>query len=146
MEKLALNGIHHLGHAVRDLGAAARFYEAYLGARPTTGPEEVAEQGVVALMLDVGGSRTELLQPMSPDSPVARFLDRRGEGLHHVAYEVGSIEDALEGLRAGGMQPLDEAPRRGAGGSRVAFLAHPKDALGLLVELVEPPGREGRKL
>jgi methylmalonyl-CoA epimerase len=145
MERLEVNGIHHLGHAVRDLSAAARFFEAYLGARPASEPEEVTGQGVLALMLEVGGSRLELLQPTRPDSPVGRFLERRGEGPHHVAYEVESVEDALEKLNAGGMRPLDDSPHRGAGGSRVAFLTHPKDALGLLVELVEAPGNGGRE-
>lgn len=134
--------IHHLGHAVRDLSAASAFYETLLGATLLGGPEEVEEQGVKALMLSVGGTRTELLQPTRPDSPVGRFLERRGEGLHHVAFEVGDIASALEDLVADGARPIDETPRPGAGGARVAFLTHPKDAFGLLVELVEPPGRE----
>jgi methylmalonyl-CoA epimerase len=132
--------IHHLGHAVRELSAAVDFYGTHLGASPIGAPEEVEEQGVVALMLSVGGSRVELLQPTRPDSPVGRFLEKRGEGLHHVAYEVEDLAAALENLKDGGAQPIDEVPRSGAGGTRVAFLTHPKDAFGLLIELVQPPG------
>lgn len=135
--------IHHLGHAVRDLDRAVRFYETALGAGPPKEPEVVDHQGVVAVMLPVGGSLVELLQPTRPDSPVGRFLEGRGEGLHHIAYEVESVEEALGDLRAEGLEPLDAEPRPGAGGTLVAFLAHPKEASGVLVELVETPGGGG---
>lgn len=138
MKETSPTRIHHLGHAVEDLEGAARFYRSYLGARPTGEPEEVAEQGVVALMLRVGdGENIELLQPTRPDSPVGKFLLKNGEGLHHVAFEVRDIEAALAEHKGGGFEPLDGEPRTGAGGSRVAFLSHPKHALGVLVELVQ---------
>jgi len=135
--------IHHLGHAVRDLDRAVRFWQTALGAGSPYEPERVEHQGVVAVMLPVGGSLVELLQPTRSDSPVGRFLEGRGEGLHHVAYEVGSVERALADLRSEGLEPLDEGPRPGAGGTLVAFLVHPKEASGVLVELVETPGGGG---
>jgi methylmalonyl-CoA/ethylmalonyl-CoA epimerase len=135
---MVLEEIHHLGHAVEDLEGAARFYEENLGA--TVGePEEVAHQGVKALMLRVGKSRVELLSPTREDSPIARFLVRRGESLHHIAYRVEDIEAALAELEAKGVTPIDGEPRMGVGGTRTAFVLHPKDALGVLVELVEEP-------
>jgi methylmalonyl-CoA epimerase len=132
--------IHHLGHAVRDLDRAVDFYQKALGAGTPGEPEVVEDGGVIAVMLPVGGSLVELLQPARPDSPVGRFLESRGEGLHHVAYEVESLESALRDLEAAGLEPLDREPRTGAGGARVAFLVHPKQAAGVLVELVEASG------
>jgi methylmalonyl-CoA/ethylmalonyl-CoA epimerase len=136
-----LNRIYHLGFAVEDLEAAARFYSENFGAEPTE-PEVVEEQGIVATMFRVGESMIELVQPTRPDSPVGRFLERRGEGVHHVAYEVEDLEAALRELKRSGVELVDEEPRRGAGGTRVAFV-HPKSAFGVLTELVELPGRGG---
>ncbi len=136
-----LNRIYHLGFAVEDLEAAARFYSENFGAEPTE-PEVVEEQGIVATMFRVGESMIELVQPTRPDSPVGRFLERRGEGVHHVAYEVEDLEAALRELKRSGVDLVDEEPRRGAGGTRVAFV-HPKSAFGVLTELVELPGRGG---
>ena len=132
-----LQKIHHLGYAVEDLQAASRFYRERFGADPSE-PEEVEEQGIVAAMFGVGESRIELVQPTRPDSPVGKFLEKRGEGFHHVAYEVEDIEAALEDLKRGGVELIDEEPHVGAGGTRMAFI-HPKDAHGVLTELVEPP-------
>jgi methylmalonyl-CoA/ethylmalonyl-CoA epimerase len=136
-----LNRIYHLGFAVEDLEAAARFYSENFGAEPTE-PEVVEEQGIVATMFRVGESMIELVQPTRPDSPVGRFLERRGEGVHHVAYEVEDLEAALRELKRSGVELVDEEPIRGAGGTRVAFV-HPKSAFGVLTELVELPGRGG---
>ena len=136
-----LNRIYHLGYAVEDIEAASHFYRENFGAEPTE-PEVVEEQGIVATTFRVGESMIELVQPTRPDSPVGRFLERRGEGVHHVAYEVEDIEVALRELKRSGVELVDEEPRVGAGGTRVAFV-HPKSAFGVLTELVELPGRGG---
>jgi methylmalonyl-CoA/ethylmalonyl-CoA epimerase len=133
--------IYHLGYAVEDIGAASRFYRENFGAQPTE-PEVVEEQGVIATMFRVGESMIELVQPTRPDSPVGRFLARRGEGVHHVAYQVEDLEAALKELKKNGVELIDEEPRVGAGGTRVAFV-HPRSAFGVLTELVELPHRDG---
>jgi methylmalonyl-CoA/ethylmalonyl-CoA epimerase len=132
-----LSRIDHLGYAVEDVEAASRFYRENFGAEPGE-PEVVEEQGIVATMFRVGESNIELVQPTRPDSPVGKFLSRRGEGFHHVAYEVEDLERALAELKANGVELVDEEPRRGAGGTRMAFV-HPKGAFGVLTELVELP-------
>jgi len=134
-----LNRIYHLGYAVEDIAAASRFYRENFGAEPTE-PEVVEEQGIVATMFRVGESMIELVQPIRPDSPVGKFLERRGEGVHHVAYEVEDLDAALTELKNNGVEIVDEEPRTGAGGTRVAFV-HPKSAFGVLTELVELPDR-----
>jgi methylmalonyl-CoA/ethylmalonyl-CoA epimerase len=136
-----LNRIYHLGYAVEDIEAASRFYRENFGVEPGE-PEVVEEQGIVAVMFRVGESMVELVQPTRPDSPVGRFLDRRGEGVHHVAYEVDDLEAILEELKGNGVELVDEEPRVGAGGTRVAFV-HPRSAFGVLTELVELPNRGG---
>ncbi len=136
-----LNKIYHLGYAVEDIEAASRFYRENFGAEPTE-PEVVGEQGVIATMFRVGESMVELVQPTRPDSPVGRFLERRGEGVHHVAYQVDDLETALRELKKNGVEIIDEEPRRGAGGTRIAFI-HPKSAFGVLTELVELPKSGG---
>ena len=132
-----LNRIYHLGYAVEDIAAASRFYRENFGAEPTE-PEVVEEQGIVATMFRVGESMIELVQPTRPDTPVGKFLERRGEGVHHVAYEVEDLDAALTELKNNGVEIVDEEPRTGAGGTRVAFV-HPKSAFGVLTELVELP-------
>ena len=136
-----LDRIYHLGYAVRDLEAAARFYEENFGARPSE-PEVVGDQGIVATMFRVGESQIELVQPTRPNSPVGKFLEKRGEGFHHVAFQVEDLEAALDELRRNGVDLIDESPRIGAGGTRMAFV-HPKGAFGVLTELVELPGTRG---
>jgi methylmalonyl-CoA/ethylmalonyl-CoA epimerase len=136
-----LDRIYHLGYAVRDLEAAARFYEENFGARPSE-PEAVEDQGIVATMFRVGESQIELVQPTRPDSPVGKFLEKRGEGFHHVAFQVEDLERALAGLKRNGVDLIDESPRIGVGGTRMAFV-HPKGAFGVLTELVELPGTQG---
>ena len=138
-----LNRIYHLGYAVEDIEAASRFYTENFGVEPT-GPEVVEEQGIIATTFRVGESMIELVQPTRPDSPVGRFLARRGEGIHHVAYQVADLEVALRVLKRNGVELVDEEPRVGAGGTRVAFV-HPKSAFGVLTELVELPERGGRE-
>jgi methylmalonyl-CoA/ethylmalonyl-CoA epimerase len=136
-----LNRIYHLGYAVEDIEAASRFYRENFGVEPGE-PEVVEDQGIVAVMFRVGESMVELVQPTRPDSPVGRFLDRRGEGVHHVAYEVDNLEAILEDLKSNGIELVDQEPRVGAGGTRVAFV-HPRSAFGILTELVELPDRGG---
>lgn len=137
-----LNNIFHLGYAVQDLSSAARFYEENFGVRPSR-PEVVEEQGIVATMFRVGESQIELVQPIRSDSPVGKFLEKRGEGFHHVAFRVDDLESALTELKSKGVELIDETPRVGAGGTRMAFV-HPKGAFGVLTELVEVPEKKGR--
>jgi methylmalonyl-CoA/ethylmalonyl-CoA epimerase len=132
-----LEKIHHLGYAVEDLTATAQFYGEHFNAS-TGEPEEVEDQGLVAAMFAVGESKVELMEPTRPDSPVGKFLSKRGEGFHHVAFQVNDIEEVLAELKEGGVELIDEEPRMGVGGMRVAFL-HPRDAHGVLTELVELP-------
>jgi methylmalonyl-CoA epimerase len=131
-----LSTIDHIGVAVEDLDSAIELYRGGL-AMPLVHREVVEEQGVEAVLLDVGDSHVELLAPLRPDTPVGKFLDRRGPGLHHVAYRVVSIEQTLEALRGAGMRLIDEQPRTGIRGSRVAFV-HPASTGGVLTEIVEP--------
>ncbi len=132
-----LNRIYHLGYAVEDIEAASRFYRENFGVDPGE-PEVVEEQGIVATMFRVGESSIELVQPTRPDSPVAKFLAKRGEGFHHVAFQVEDLREALAELKQSGVELIDEEPRIGAGGTRMAFV-HPKGAHGVLTELVELP-------
>jgi methylmalonyl-CoA/ethylmalonyl-CoA epimerase len=132
-----LNRIYHLGYAVEDIEVAARFYRENFGAVPGE-PEVVEEQGIVASMFRVGESGIELVQPTRSDSPVGKFLAKRGEGFHHVAFEVDDLREALSELRRNGVNLIDEEPRRGAGGMEIAFV-HPEGAFGVLTELVELP-------
>ena len=128
--------IDHIGVAVADLEAALVLHEQTYG-MPVVHRETVKEQGVEAVLLDVGESHVELLCPLAPDTPVGRFLAGRGPGLHHVAYGVDDIEAALDGLRERGVRLIDTEPRIGIRGSRVAFL-HPSATAGVLTELVQP--------
>jgi len=127
--------IDHLGIAVRSIADSLRFYSEALGLE-LKATETVEDQGVEVAMLPVGEARIELLEPVSDDSPVGRFIARRGEGLHHICYEVEDLAAKLEHLRSRGVRVLDGYPRRGAEGKLVAFL-HPASANGVLVELVE---------
>ena len=131
--------IDHIGVAVADLDAAIALHEQTYG-MPLVHSETVTEQGVEAALLDVGESHVELLRPLSEDTPVGRFLAKRGPGLHHVAYGVEDVEAALRALREQGLRLIDEAPRTGIRGSRVAFL-HPASSGGVLTELVQPAVR-----
>lgn len=122
--------------AVTDLDAAIALYETSY-AMEIVYRETVEEQGVEAILLDVGENHVELLRPLGEDTPVGKFLAKRGPGLHHVAYQVTDIEATLDGLRAAGIRLIDETPRIGIRGSRVAFL-HPASSGGVLTEIVQP--------
>jgi methylmalonyl-CoA/ethylmalonyl-CoA epimerase len=128
--------IDHVGVAVSDLEAAIALHEKTYGMR-VAHRETIAAQGVEAVLLDVGENHVELLAPLADDTPVGRFLARRGPGLPHVAYQVADIDAALARLRAAGMRLIDETPRAGIRRSRVAFV-HPAATGGALTELVEP--------
>lgn len=132
--------IDHIGVAVEDVDAAIALYrdsfEMELAHRET-----VESQGVEAVLLDVGEGHVELLRPLGPDTPVGKFLSRKGPGLHHVAYAVDDIDATLERLAAAGLELIDGEARIGIRGSRVAFL-HPRSTGGVLTEIVEPPRGE----
>ena len=127
--------IDHLGIAVKSIDEAAKFYTEALGLQ-ITHKEEVPEQKVMVAMLPIGESKIELLEPTCPESPIASTIEKRGEGVAHVAYTVENIEEALAQAKAAGCRLIDETPRAGAGGTRVAFI-HPKSSFGVLIELVE---------
>jgi methylmalonyl-CoA epimerase len=128
--------IDHVGVAVSDLERATALYEDTFG-MPVVHRETVTSQGVEAVLLDVGEGHVELLSPLGPETVVGRFISKRGEGLHHVAYRVGDIDATLVELEEAGVQLIDSEARPGIRGSRVAFL-HPKATGGTLTELVEP--------
>jgi methylmalonyl-CoA epimerase len=125
--------IAHLGIAVTDVDAALRFYRDVLGLAPR-GTEHV--DGAKIVHLDFGGSEVELLEPLEADSPIGRFLARRGPGIHHVCYRVADLDAALAACREQGYTLIDQEPRTGAGGRRIAFV-HPKATDGILIELTE---------
>jgi methylmalonyl-CoA epimerase len=129
-----IRGIHHLGIAVTDLDAAIETYERLFGAT-VEHRETIAEQGVEVVSLRVGDGRVELLASLGPETPVGRFLLRRGPGMHHIAFEVDDVGLELDRLLAGGAELIDELPRRGAFGLEVAFV-HPEATGGVLAELV----------
>jgi methylmalonyl-CoA/ethylmalonyl-CoA epimerase len=130
--------IDHIGVAVAEIEPALELYrdsfELVLAHR-----EIVEEQGVEAVLLDVGENHVELLAPLGPDTPVGKFLAKNGPGLHHVAYQVSDIDATLQSLKDAGLQLIDQQPRTGIRGSRVAFM-HPRSTAGVLTEIVEPAG------
>lgn len=127
--------IDHIGIAVKSLADAVKVYEEALGLK-VAGYDQVDGQGVRVAMLNIGESRIELLEPTRPDSPIDKFLSKRGEGIHHIAVRVDNIEEALERLKASGARLIDSEPRRGAHNTRIAFI-HPSSMHGVLLELVE---------
>ena len=130
-----LSKINHIGIAVQSIEAALPFYRDNLG-MTCLGTEEVAEQKVRVAMLVVGESKIELLEPTSPESPVAKFLEKNGTGIHHIAYEVADIVGAIAKLMAEGVRMIDETPRKGAHESLIAFI-HPKGSGGVLTEICQ---------
>ena len=133
--------IDHIGVAVAEIEPALELYRD--GFELTVAHREVVEeQGVEAVLLDVGENHVELLAPLSPDTPVGKFLARQGPGLHHVAYQVDDIDATLQALRQAGMRMIDEQPRTGIRGSRVAFM-HPRATAGVLTEIVQPAAGAG---
>ena len=133
---MAVLGIHHLGVAVEDLEGAVAAYERLFGAS-VEHRDTVGEQGVEAVSLRVGSTRLELVTPLGADTPVGRFIAKRGPGMHHVAFEVDDVGAELDRLSADGVQLVDTEPRRGLFGLEVAFL-HPDATGGVLAELVSP--------
>ena len=125
--------VAHIGIAVKSIDAALRFYRDVLGLEPEA-PETADGATIVGLRL--GDVQVELLEPRDPSGPVAKFVARRGPGIHHVCYRVPDLDRALERCRAAGYRLIDEVPRRGAGGRRIAFV-HPEAAAGILLELTE---------
>ncbi len=128
--------VDHIGVAVEDLDASLELYERDYGMK-LVHRETVIEQGVEAALLDVGENHVELLAATGPDTPVGKFLAKKGPGMHHVAYQVEDIEATLAALKSAGLRLIDETPRTGIRNSRVAFL-HPATAGGLLTEIVQP--------
>ena len=133
--------VAHIGIAVRDLDEALRLYHETLGL-PLHGRDSVESDGVNVAFLPAGDTELELLEATDPESPVARFIEKRGEGIHHIALEVDDVAETLKILRERGYRLIDEEPRIGAGGVRVAFV-HPRSTSGVLIELCEKGG-DGR--
>ena len=131
-----LGRIDHIGVATDDLDGAVALYEDTLG-MPVAHRETVESQGVEAVLLDVGDSHVELLRPLGPDTPIGKYLESRGPGLHHVAYAVDDIDGVLSSLKEAGIELIDSEPRTGIRDSRVAFV-HPRSTGGVLTEIVEP--------
>lgn len=129
--------LDHVAIAVPSIDDVLPQYETLLGARGSL-PETVESQGVRIVFIGSGLAKVELLEPLRPDSPVARFLEKRGPGLHHLAYRVPDIDAALSAQIAAGARPIDAVPRRGAHDRRIAFL-HPQGFAGVLIELIEVP-------
>lgn len=128
--------IDHIGIAVKKLEDALEFYRDTLGL-PVEGFEEVTEQKIKAAIIPLGESKIELVEATMEDSPIAKFIDSRGEGIHHIALRVTGIEKILAKLSAAGVRLIDKEPRIGVGGNKIAFI-HPKDTNGVLLELCEP--------
>ncbi len=130
--------IDHVGIAIADIDAARKLYEDVLGLKLTR-QETVTEQGVNTHFYPIGDVKLELLESITPDGPIARFIEKRGAGMQHLAVEVDDIESAISELKEKGIRMIDETPRNGVENSRIAFV-HPKDTHGVLLELVEFPG------
>lgn len=133
-----VRGLHHVAIVVRDIAEARKLYEGTLGLVPHGDVEHVADQKVNVLVLYAGTQRIELVEPAADDSPVTRFLEQRGGGLHHTAYRVDDVDAAIAVMLDKGVRMIDEAARPGSHHTRIAFL-HPKATGGVLVELVEDP-------
>lgn len=134
---MSVTKIDHIGVAVRDLEEALTVYRDGLGIGDVH-IEDVPEQGVRVAVFHMGESRIELLSPLRPDSPVGKFLESRGPGVHHIALGVENLVDALEDLKSKGFRLIDEKPKTGAGGASIAFI-HPRSTLGTLIELCRRP-------
>ena len=130
-----VNKVDHIGIAVKDLDEAIKFYEDVLGIK-CTNKEEVAEQKVKVAFLPIGDTEIELLESTEEDGPIDRHIERRGEGVQHIAYRVDDIEKAIKECKEKGIRMIDEKPRYGAGGAKIAFL-HPKSTFGVLIELCQ---------
>lgn len=135
---MELNYIEHIGIAVKDMDAAIKFYEEVLGLECYS-IEEVADQKVRTAFFKVGQTKIELLESTSPDGPIGKFIEKKGEGIHHLAFAVNNIEKQLSDAAAKGVNLIDKEPRKGAEGLDIAFL-HPKSTNGVLTELCENKG------
>ena len=135
-----VRGLHHVAIAVPSIDAATELYGSALGMAAPHGREHVPDQRVDVLVLFAGGQRIELVEPASDDSPISKFLERSGgrAGLHHLAWHVADVKDAIARVRANGVTMIDDEPRDGSHGTRIAFI-HPKSTGGVLMELVEDP-------
>ncbi len=132
---MMIEKVDHIGVAVKSIVEARKFWEEILGIKMTD-QEVVAEQKVKVAFLPVGESEIELLESTEPDGPIAKFIEAKGEGIQHVAFRVNNLEQVLKDLKEKGVRLIDEKPRYGAGGAKIAFL-HPKATFGTLVELCE---------
>jgi methylmalonyl-CoA/ethylmalonyl-CoA epimerase len=132
---MKISHIEHIGIAVKNLESSIRFYEEILGLK-CYGIEEVKDQKVRTAFFQVGQTKIELLESTDPEGPIAKFIEKKGEGIHHIAFATETIEKQLEELKEKGIQLIDEKPRKGAEGLDIAFL-HPKSTLGVLIELCE---------
>lgn len=130
-----IEAVDHIGVAVKSISEAAKFYEEKLGLK-IIGIEEVKDQKVRVAFIPIGGTRIELIEAITPDSPIAAFISKRGEGIHHVALRVPNLEESLKSLKEKGVVLIDEKPRIGARGIKIAFV-HPKSTGGILLELCE---------
>jgi methylmalonyl-CoA/ethylmalonyl-CoA epimerase len=133
-----IKGIDHIGIAVKSIDEAKKFWLDTLGLKLSR-IQDVPEQKVRVAILEAGGTTIELLEPTSPDSPIQRFIEKRGEGLHHLTLQTDNLAERLKKLKSANVGLIDEQPRIGAGGAKIAFV-HPKSAHGVLVELCEPQG------
>ena len=127
--------VDHIGVAVKNLEETTKFYEEVLGLK-CGGTEVIEEQKVKVAFLPIGDSEIELLESTDEEGPISRYIEKKGEGIQHIAYRVDDIEKAIEEMKAKGIRMIDEKPRYGAGGAKIAFL-HPKSTYGVLVELCE---------
>lgn len=130
-----LNKIEHLGIAVKSIQESASMYEKLLG-KPSYKTEAVESEGVSTMFFQIGESKIELLEAISPNSPIAKFIEKKGEGIHHIAYDVTDINAELKRLKSEGFELIHEAPKDGADNKRIAFL-HPKSTGGVLIELCQ---------
>ncbi|MEW6615903.1 MAG: methylmalonyl-CoA epimerase [Thermodesulfobacteriota bacterium] len=132
---MKIKKIDHIGIAVKSCTPALKFYEDILGMK-SAGSETVEEQKATTVFLPIGDSELELLESTSPEGAIAKFIEKRGEGIQHICLQVENIEEALRELKEKGVKLIDETPRRGAGGAKIAFL-HPKSTYGVLIEISE---------
>jgi len=134
---MELTHIEHIGIAVKSLDESIKFYEEILGLE-CYGIEEVADQKVKTAFFQIGQTKIELLESTDPEGPVGKFIEKRGEGIHHIAFATNDLSTSLNDLKKKGMKLIDENPRKGAEGLNIAFI-HPKSAFGVLTELCEKP-------
>lgn len=130
-----VNKVDHIGIAVKDLEETLKFYEETLGIKCVS-KEEVKDQKVKVAFLPIGDTEVELLESTEKDGPIAKYIDKKGEGIQHIAYRVDNIENAIKECKEKGIRMIDEEPRYGAGGAKIAFL-HPKSTFGVLIELCQ---------